>query len=61
LLGSRNALTELDDVVALFESGRIDPLRLVSDRISLDEVPDTLARWAAGTSGIGKVLVTVAD
>ena len=61
LLGSRNALTELDDVVALFESGRIDPLRLVSDRISLEQVPDTLARWATGTSGIGKVLVSVAD
>ncbi len=61
LLGSRNALTELDDVVALFESGRIDPLKLVSDRIALDEVPETLARWATGTSGIGKVLVSVAD
>ena len=59
ILGSRNATRELGDVVRLFESGTIDPRRVVTDRIALDEVPPAMARWAERPAGIGKILVSV--
>ena len=59
ILGSRNATRELADVVRLFESGRVDPRRVVTDRVGLDEVPHVLARWAERPAGIGKILVAV--
>lgn len=59
LLGSRNALDEFAEVIALFESGRIDPRLTVTHRVSIDEVPATLARWAAQPADVGKVLVSV--
>jgi threonine dehydrogenase-like Zn-dependent dehydrogenase len=59
ILGSRNATRELGDVVRLFESGRVDPRRVVTDRVALDEVPRVMARWAERPAGIGKILVAV--
>ena len=61
LLGSRNALDEFAEVIALFESGRVDPLQVVTDRVTLDDVPQVLARWASDPSSVGKVLVSVSD
>ena len=61
LLGSRNALDEFAEVIALFESGRVDPLQVVTDRVTLDEVPQALAWWASDPSSVGKVLVSVSD
>ena len=61
LVGSRNALDEFAEVIALFESGRVDPLQVVTDRVTLDEVPQALARWALNPSSVGKVLVSVSD
>jgi L-gulonate 5-dehydrogenase len=61
LVGSRNALDEFGEVIALFESGRVDPLQVVTDRVTLDDVPQILARWASDPSSVGKVLVSVSD
>ena len=57
--GSRNATDELSAVVAMFESGRIDPRPLVTHRVSLDEVPAMFERWAAAPAAVGKILVAV--
>lgn len=59
ILGSRNATDELAAVVAMFESGRVDPRALVTHRVSLDEAPGMLARWADSPRDVGKVLVSV--
>lgn len=59
LVGSRNALDEFAEVIALFESGRVDPRDVVTDRVALDDVPQILGRWAAEPSSVGKVLVSV--
>jgi threonine dehydrogenase-like Zn-dependent dehydrogenase len=61
LVGSRNALDEFAEVIALFESGRVDPLQVVTDRVTLDDVPQVLVRWASDPSSVGKVLVSVSD
>jgi threonine dehydrogenase-like Zn-dependent dehydrogenase len=61
LVGSRNALHEFGEVISLFESGRVDPLQVVTDRVPIEEVPGVLERWAADPAGIGKVLVSVRD
>lgn len=61
LVGSRNALDEFAEVMALFQSGRVDPLQVVTDRVMLEDVPQALARWAAEPSSVGKVLVSVSD
>lgn len=58
-VGSRNSLHEFTEVIALFESGRVDPRQVITDRVSMDEVPAALARWAAEPSSVGKVLVSV--
>ena len=59
ILGSRNATDEFAEVIALFESGRIDPLALVTDRVPLDEVPTMFARWAERPESVGKILVEI--
>jgi threonine dehydrogenase-like Zn-dependent dehydrogenase len=59
LLGSRNAMGEFDEVIALFESGRVDPLRLITKRLGLEQVPDVFREWAARPSEMGKVLVAL--
>ena len=41
--------------------GRVDPLQVVTDRVTLDEVPQVMARWASDPSSVGKVLVSVSD
>jgi threonine dehydrogenase-like Zn-dependent dehydrogenase len=60
ILGSRNATDELSAVVAMFESGRVDPRGVVTHRVALDEAPDMLAHWAESPRDVGKVLVSVA-
>ncbi len=57
--GSRNATDELSAVVAMFESGRVDPRPLVTHRVALDEVPAMFERWAAAPAAVGKILVAV--
>jgi L-galactonate 5-dehydrogenase len=57
ILGSRNATDELAAVVALFESGKVDPLALVTHRITLDDAPAMLGQWAAEPQAVGKILV----
>lgn len=57
ILGSRNATDELAAVVDLFESGAVDPLALVTHRVTLDEAPAMLARWAEAPREVGKILV----
>jgi threonine dehydrogenase-like Zn-dependent dehydrogenase len=59
ILGSRNATDEFADVIALFESRAIDPLRLVTHRVTLDAVPAMLGEWARQPTAVGKVLVSV--
>jgi threonine dehydrogenase-like Zn-dependent dehydrogenase len=59
LLGSRNAIDEFAEVIALFESGRVDPLALVTDRVTLDEVPAMFGRWADRPDSVGKILVEI--
>jgi len=61
ILGSRNATSEFADVIALFESKVIDPMRLVTHRILLGDAPAMLTEWARQPAAVGKVLVTVTD
>jgi L-gulonate 5-dehydrogenase len=59
ILGSRNATDEFAEVIALFESGRIDPLALVTNRVALDDVPAMFTRWAERPESVGKILVEI--
>lgn len=59
ILGSRNATDEMAEVIALFESGRVDPLQLVTHTVPLADAPAMLARWAADPAAVGKILVSV--
>ncbi len=61
ILGSRNATDEFADVIALFESRAIDPLRLVTHRVTLDAAPMMLTEWARQPAAVGKILVSVAE
>ena len=58
-LGSRNAMGEFPAVIAMFESGRVDPRRLVTHRVPLAEAPPMFEAWMADPAGTGKVLVTL--
>jgi len=57
--GSRNATDELAAVVAMFESGRVDPRPLITHRVAIDEVPAMFEQWAARPATVGKILVAV--
>lgn len=59
ILGSRNAMGEFPAVIAMFESGRVDPRRLVTHRVPLAEAPPMFEAWMADPAGTGKVLVTL--
>ncbi len=61
ILGSRNATDELTAVVALFESGTVDPRALVTHRVALEAAPAMLGQWAAAPQTVGKILVSVGD
>jgi threonine dehydrogenase-like Zn-dependent dehydrogenase len=61
ILGSRNATDEFTEVIALFESRAIDPLRLVTHRVALGEAPAMLTEWARHPAAVGKVLVSVVE
>jgi threonine dehydrogenase-like Zn-dependent dehydrogenase len=57
ILGSRNAIDELQAVVEMFESGRVDPRSLVTHRVAFEEAPGMLQRWADAPGEVGKILV----
>lgn len=59
ILGSRNATDELTAVVAMFESGTVDPRELVTHRVVFDDAPAMLEQWAAAPQTVGKILVDV--
>jgi threonine dehydrogenase-like Zn-dependent dehydrogenase len=59
ILGSRNATDEFADVIALFESRAVDPLRLVTHRVALSDAPAMLTEWAREPAAVGKILVSV--
>jgi threonine dehydrogenase-like Zn-dependent dehydrogenase len=59
ILGSRNATDEMEAVIALFDSGRVDPTALVTDRVTMQGAPDMFARWAADPAPVGKILVSL--
>jgi threonine dehydrogenase-like Zn-dependent dehydrogenase len=61
ILGSRNATDEFADVIRLFESKVIDPLRLVTHRVALGDAAAMLTEWARCPDNVGKVLVTVTE
>jgi threonine dehydrogenase-like Zn-dependent dehydrogenase len=61
ILGARNATDEFAEVIALFESGTIDPLRVVTHRVALGDAPAMLAEWARRPAAVGKVLVSVTE
>lgn len=61
ILGARNATDEFREVIALFESRAIDPLRVVTHRVALGDAPAMLAEWARQPAAVGKVLVSVTD
>ena len=54
-----NAFGTCDETDRLRESGRVDPTPLVTNRVSLEEVPEMFVRWAADPTSVGKILVTV--
>ena len=59
ILGSRNATDELTAVVALFESGTVDPRPLVTHRVEFEAAPAMLGQWAEAPAAVGKILVSV--
>lgn len=61
ILGARNATDEFADVIALFESRAIDPLQVVTHRVTLDAAPAVLTEWARQPAAVGKVLVSVTE
>ena len=61
ILGARNATDEFGEVIAMFESRAIDPLRVVTHRVALGDAPAMLAEWARQPAAVGKVLVSVTD
>jgi threonine dehydrogenase-like Zn-dependent dehydrogenase len=61
ILGARNATDEFAEVIALFESRAIDPLRVVTHRVALGDAPAMLTEWARHPAAVGKVLVSVME
>ena len=58
ILGSRNATDEFAEVIALFESRVIDPLRARHEPCALGDAPAMFTRWARQPAAVGKVLVS---
>jgi 2-desacetyl-2-hydroxyethyl bacteriochlorophyllide A dehydrogenase len=60
IMGSRNAFSkEIDDVIGMFRSGRIDVSELVTHRFKLDEMEKALKLWDANPGEVTKILMSV--
>lgn len=59
LFGSRNALSEFEDVQDLILNSSLPVTEIVTEQVELDEVPRVLPRWATSPGSITKVLVRV--
>jgi 2-desacetyl-2-hydroxyethyl bacteriochlorophyllide A dehydrogenase len=60
LMSSRNATREdFDLVLASVRAGHVDPLHMVTDRVHLDEVPQTFPKWLDPGHGTVKALVEI--
>lgn len=60
IMGSRNAFSsEIDDVITMFRSGKIDVNELVTHRLKLDELEKALKLWDANPGEVTKILLTV--
>jgi 2-desacetyl-2-hydroxyethyl bacteriochlorophyllide A dehydrogenase len=60
ILGSRNAFSkEIDDVISMFRSGKIDVGELVTHRFKLDEMEKALKLWDANPGEVTKILLSV--
>lgn len=58
LMSSRNATrSDFDRVLDAVASGSIDPLRMVTDRVDLSEVPEAFPKWLDPGHGTVKALV----
>ena len=57
LMSSRNATREdFDKVLEAVSSGRIDPLRMVTDRVDFSDVPREFPKWLDPGHGTVKAL-----
>jgi L-galactonate 5-dehydrogenase len=60
IMGSRNAFSkEIDDVIGMFRSGRIDVGELVTHRFRLDEMEKALRLWDTNPGEVTKILLSV--
>ncbi len=58
IFGSRNALTEFHDVIAMLEEGGRFPVDTVISRtIRIEEAPQAMAEWAADPSRVIKMML----
>lgn len=58
IFGSRNALTEFEDVIAMLEEGGQFPVDAVISRtLRINEAPQAMAEWAADPSRIIKMML----
>jgi threonine dehydrogenase-like Zn-dependent dehydrogenase len=58
IFGSRNALTEFHDVIAMLETGGKFPVEeVISRTVRIDEAPRAMADWAADPSKIIKMML----
>jgi 2-desacetyl-2-hydroxyethyl bacteriochlorophyllide A dehydrogenase len=60
IMGSRNAFShEIDYVIGMFRSGRIDVGELVTHRFGLDEMDKALKLWDSSPGEVTKILLSV--
>jgi 2-desacetyl-2-hydroxyethyl bacteriochlorophyllide A dehydrogenase len=60
IMGSRNAFSkEIDEVIGMFRSGRIDVNELVTHRFKLDEMEKALKLWDTSPGEVTKILMSV--
>ena len=60
ILGSRNALPEdFKEVMNLLAAGSFPVDRVITSVVSLDDVPEALARWAAHPASVTKIVVEI--
>ncbi|MDE0820610.1 MAG: hypothetical protein OSA95_05790, partial [Opitutales bacterium] len=58
VFGSRNALTEFHDVIAMLETGGKFPVEeVISRTVRIDEAPRAMEDWAADPSKIIKMIL----
>lgn len=60
IMGSRNAFShEIDYVIGMFRSGRIDAGELVTHRFGLEQTADALKLWDTNPAQVTKILLNV--